>query len=149
MSTESSWDDYLSTAGSNVVETSTTSGTTGVEVPAAPMAEPVVPEPVLDAVESDLSGAANAQDWSAWHAASGDSWAASAQGYVDYALENAAAGYGDIAESALRTAADHAGIADANYTVSTDYTASAGSYLDSAVQEMTPYDTSATFGAAE
>ncbi|MER7269686.1 hypothetical protein ABT344_15470 [Micromonospora carbonacea] len=138
MSTDSSWGDYLSadTAG-------TDAGIATFDQPVVePVAvEPVLPEPVVDVVESELAGAAADQDWSAWHADSGDQWADSAQDWVDYANENLAAGNTDIAASAFDTAANHADLADGNYDVSFDYAAQAGTHLDTAVAEVAPYDT--------
>ncbi|MFE0591407.1 hypothetical protein [Micromonospora echinospora] len=139
MSTDSSWGDYLSTdtslpdAGIAAFDTAT--------VEPVPVVEPVLPDPVLAVVDSEIAGAAADQDWSDWHAASGDQWADSAQDWVDYANENLAAGNLGAAESGMAYAADHAHIAGGNYDVSLDYSAQAVTHLDTAVAEVAPYDT--------
>lgn len=138
MSADSSWGDYLS-ADTSVTDAGIATFDQPVVEP-IPI-EPVLPEPVADAVESELAGAAADQDWSAWHADSGDQWAESAQDWVDYANENLAAGNTDIAASAFDTAANHADLAGGNYDVSFDYAAQAGTHLDTAVAEVAPYDT--------
>ncbi|OZV77229.1 hypothetical protein CA850_23695 [Micromonospora echinospora] len=139
MSTDSSWGDYLST-DTSVADTGIDAFAATVE-PIMPVVEPVLPEPVLDVVDSEIAGAAADQDWSDWHAASGDQWAESAQDWVDYANENLAAGNLEAAESGMAYAADHAHIADSNYDVSLDYSTQAVTHLDTAVAEVAPYDT--------
>lgn len=155
MGTDTSWGDYLSadTSVTDVGVGTVDTFSTPVVEPAVPepvLPEPVVepvlpesvlPEPVVAAVESELVGAAADQDWSDWHAASGDQWADSAQDWVDYANENLAAGNYEIANSGFERAASHADIADANHDVSLDYSAQVGGHLDSAVAEVAPYDT--------
>jgi hypothetical protein len=133
LSTDSSWGDYLST------DTSLPDVGVGAYDPVT--VEPALPEPVLDVVETEVAGAVADQDWSDWHAASGDQWADSAQDWVDYANENVAAGNYDIADSAFGRAANHADIAEGNYDVSLDYSTQAATHLDTAVAEVAPYDT--------
>ncbi|SCL40534.1 hypothetical protein GA0074692_5848 [Micromonospora pallida] len=138
MSTDSSWGDYLSTDTS--LPDVGVAAYDPVTVDAATV-EPVLPEPVLDVVETEVAGAVADQDWSDWHAASGDQWADSAQDWVDYANENLAAGNYEVADSAFAHAANHADIADGNYDVSLDYSTQAATHLDTAVAEVAPYDT--------
>ncbi|BCL14140.1 hypothetical protein [Micromonospora sagamiensis] len=145
MSTDSSWGDYLST-DTSVPDLGVDAFAPATVEPVlpelvTPVVEPVLPEPVVDAVESEIAGAAADQEWSDWHAASGDQWAESAQDWVDYANENLAAGNIGAAESGMAYAASHADIADNNYDVSVDYSAQAGTHLDTAVAEVAPYDT--------
>lgn len=140
MSTDSSWGDYLSSdtsladAGADVFAVPTFEPTMSV-------AEPVLPTAVADAVDSAVTQAAADQDWSDWHAASGDQWAESAQDWVDYAHENIAAGDFAAAESALNHAATHADIAESNYDVAVDYSVQADAHLGTAAAEIAPYDT--------
>ncbi|WP_416902286.1 hypothetical protein [Micromonospora echinospora] len=150
MSTDPSWGDYLSTdtsvadAGIDTFGPTTVEPITPVVEPVlaeAVLPEPVLPEPVLDVVDSEIAGAVADQDWSDWHAASGDQWAGSAQDWVDYANENLAAGNLAAAESGMAYAADHAHLAGNNYDVSLDYSAQAVTHLDTAVAEVAPYDT--------
>ncbi|WP_329011296.1 hypothetical protein OG271_30235 [Micromonospora rifamycinica] len=123
MSADSDWGDFLA-ADTPIGDTTLT------EAVAA------LPEPAASIVESEISGAVGDQDWSNWHADSGDDWADSAQDWADYAVENAAAGNVEIAESAMARAADHADIAGDNYTASTDYADAAVDHLETAAAEV-------------
>ncbi|MBW4700484.1 MULTISPECIES: hypothetical protein [unclassified Micromonospora] len=139
MSADSDWGDFLTTD-------TPIGDTTPTEAVVA------LPEPSASIVESEISGAVGDQDWSNWHADSGDDWADSAQDWADYAVENAAAGNIDVAESAMARAADHADIAENNYTVSADYSDAVVDHVETAAAEVdwatsgtdtsTSYDTS-------
>lgn len=145
MNADSSWGDYLSTdtsltdAGADAFASSTIEPIVPVVEPVLP--EPVLPDPVADIVDSTITQAAADQDWSDWHADSGDQWANSAQDWVDYANENLAAGNIEAAESAMGYAETHADIAGNNYDVAVDYSAQAVTHLDTATTEIAPYDT--------
>ncbi|MEU4566608.1 hypothetical protein [Micromonospora sp. NPDC023956] len=140
MSTDSSWGDYLST-DTSLPEVGVDTFDTSTVDPIMPVVEPVLPDPVLDVVDNEIAGAVADQDWSDWHAASGDQWADSAQDWVDYANENLAAGNLGAVETGMAAAASHADIADNNYDVSLDYSNQAVTHLDTAVAEVAPYDT--------
>ncbi|MFB6393024.1 hypothetical protein [Polymorphospora lycopeni] len=130
MSTDSGWNDYLST------------DTPAVDVtPVVPTVEPAaVPEPAATIVQSELTSATSDQQWSDWHADNSASWADSAQSYVDYAQQSAAQGYFDAADSAMDTAANHASIAGANLDTSIDYQTAANTHVETAATELAPYD---------
>ncbi|WKU05753.1 hypothetical protein [Micromonospora sp. HUAS LYJ1] len=123
MSADSDWDDFLTTD-------TPIGDTTLTEAVAA------LPEPSASIVESEISGAVDDQDWSNWHADSGDEWADSAQDWADYAVENAAAGNVEVAESAMARAADHASIAENNYTVSDEYSDAVADHVETAAAEV-------------
>jgi hypothetical protein len=86
------------------------------------------------AAHSEVTAAANDQDWSDWHATQGDSWSSSSDWYVQQAQENVAAGNYDAAASNLDSAATHADIADSNYQSATGYSADAATHLDNAAE---------------
>lgn len=145
MNADSDWGDFLTTD-------TPIGDTTLTEAVAA------LPEPAASIVESEISGAVDDQDWSNWHADSGDDWADSAQDWADYAVENAAAGNTEVAESAMARAADHANIAENNYTVSDDYSDAVVDHVETAAAEVdwatsgtdtsltdTSYDTSTSY----
>lgn len=150
MNADSSWGDYLSTdtsltdAGVDAFASPTIEPIVPVVEPILPdpvVPEPVLPEPVTDIIDSTITQAAADQDWSDWHADSGDQWANSAQDWVDYANENLAAGNIEAAESAMGYAETHADIAGSNYDVAADYSAQAVTHLDTVATEIAPYDT--------
>jgi hypothetical protein len=137
VSTDAGWGDYLS-ADTPAADTGGTS---------AAAAEPVLPEPAASIVENEVAGAAADQDWANWHAATGNSWSDSANDYVQYAQESAAAGYTDAAASALDTAATHAGIAEGHYQTATDYSSAAATHVDTAAAEAAPYTDASGYSA--
>ncbi|MGC4806204.1 hypothetical protein [Micromonospora sp. DT233] len=140
MSIDSGWGDYLST-DTSVVDT--TGIDTVADLDSATIDEVVsaLPEPAASIVEGELTSAVDDQAWSSWHTEQGNDWAASAQDWVDYANENAAAGNLDIAESAMARAEDQASIADNNYAVADEHSAEVVNDLKSAAAEVAPYMT--------
>lgn len=140
MSIDAGWGDYLS-ADTSVVDTTGIDTVADLDSATIDEIASALPEPAATIVEGDLTSAVDDQDWSSWHTEQGNDWAASAQDWVDYANENAAAGNLDIAESAMARAEDQAYIADSNYAVADEYSAEVVNDLESAAAEIAPYTT--------
>jgi hypothetical protein len=124
MMTDATWDDYTGDGGSSLDPLAGTSADT-------------IQDEVLAGQAADyISTAGSDSDWSDWNASTGDEATASAQSYFDSATEDAAAGYGDLANEEITDGNAQLDVASNSYASAGDYDSEASSYLGGAGDDL-------------